>query len=198
MPRFGGMGTAFGRMGAGGKVAVASAASPAAWATLVDPSPAGASSGWDTFTIRQLYATGAYAGGAPAIGTKIRITLLGPSAGSAAVAAIYVGHKAAAGDPYDFDGSQVQLLVSASGSFAVGTSASVLTDEANFSFDKSKDLVVAIFFSGASSISTVTGLGTNYHEYYKAANDASTTDASGYTDGGSGINDFATLIEVFG
>lgn len=194
MPRFGGMGTAFGRMGAGGRVPAVAAG---AWTTLIAPTPAGTEAGWASFTLRQGIGVAVYDAGAPATGTKIRITFLGPAAGSADVTAAYIGHVGA-GDSYDFDGSQVQLTVSASGSFVIGTAATVLTDEVSFAFDKTKALVVSFAFSAsASAASHQNGAAASYNVYSKAGSDAATTDATGYATSTNQV-DFVTLIEVFG
>lgn len=167
-----------------------------AWATLIDPTPVGASSGWAGFTDRQTYLVGAYSGGAPATGTKIRVTFRGPSSGQTDIIAAYVGHQGA-GDAYDFDGNQVQLKVSNSGAFVVATDTDVLTDETTFSFDKTKALVVSFAFGGASSIPLVGALGANYSRAFKAGNEAATTDVTGYS-ATAGENDLVTLVEVFG
>jgi hypothetical protein len=168
-----------------------------AWATLVNPTLSGSEAGFNNNTDRQTFAVATYSGGAPSTGTKIRVTFKAGSIGCM-VAAAYVGHAAGLGDAYDFDGSQVQLLFSASAGFTAGNNATQLSDEINFSFNKTKALVVSFYINGgADSVAQATGQGANYTRNYKINDDASTTNTSGYaTD--SGFIDFVDLIEVFG
>lgn len=168
-----------------------------AWATLVDQSPSGTNTGWAAFTDCQIYLVGAFAGRAPAAGKKVRVTFKGPAAGSADVINAYIGHQGP-GDPYDFDGNQVQLKVSNNGAFTVGTGATVLTDDANFSFDRAKALVVRFAFGTTSAIAQQTGLGTNFVKYFIGGDVAATTDLGAASAPSSGHNDFVDLVEVFG
>lgn len=113
--------------------------------------------------------------------TQFRLTLAYRSS-SWTFDKVYLGHAAAVGDVYDFDGSQVQVLFSGAAGGTVGVGG-LESDTTVFNFDPTKNVVVAIYFSGASSPprdSTSTGYGV----YYKAGDDAATTDASGYSASG--------------
>jgi hypothetical protein len=135
------------------------------------------SSGWTGYTLRILIGASLLS----TSGSHVRATLKASSLAGCSIDACYIGHRAASGDLYDFDGSQVQLKVAGSGSFTIATGDTALTDAATYALDETKDVLVAVHFvSGdvrfnGTGISGVTG-------YYKGgSNEAATTDVSGYS-----------------
>ena len=167
------------------------------WQTVHSLSPATNNPGWSGYTLRQLLAVGAYSGG-PTTGTKVRITLDASTVASAIIDACYVGHRAGAGDPYDYDGNQVQILFSGAAGVTVAAGSPRLSDEITFSFDKTKDLIIGVHFSGVSAIRQSIALGANYTAYDRSAiNDAGTTNTTAYNVGSGKLN-FISKVEVLG
>ena len=97
----------------------------------------------------------------------------------------YIGHQAASGDAYDFDGSQVRITFNTgSNGFVISSGATITSDIITFSLDSTKNLIVSFDWTNnsdnaGSQISGATGF-TLYTGTGKAP-DASTTDATGYT-----------------
>ena len=149
-------------------------------------------SGWNGYTVRCVIA----AAGLSVSGSRIRLTLTGAPSGTenGAVNAMYIGHGGA-GDDYDFDGNQVQVTVATAGSFSIPQGDSVVSDALNFALDNTKRLVLAASFvnnlnDNLGARSSVTNVGS----YYKVANEAGTTDVTGYTSHGPLI--MVSRIEV--
>lgn len=135
--------------------------------------------------------------GAVRNGTKIRITCSPPSTGNnTVIGACYIGHKGVSAP--DFDGGQVQVLFGGLGTrtLTVG-GGDVISDEITFAYDKSKELIVSMYFSTTSDIRERTGLGATYNTYQKNSSDAASTSTSGYT-GNSGFVQTVGLVEVYG
>lgn len=149
---------------------------PPSWTTAFSQSLSADNSGWSGFNMRQVLNSTLLS----ASGSLVRLTLQAANAAGCSIDGIYIGHAAASGDAYDFDGGQVQLKVSGSGSFSISAGASVVTDAATFALDQSKNLVIAAHFNATSSIRSVSA--SNATNYFKsAANETSTSDVSGYT-----------------
>lgn len=134
-------------------------------------------------------------------GTKVRVTFESAATEALTVDGAYIGHQAASGDPYDFDGNQVELLFSAGSGFAISSGSTITSDDTTFDFDASKDLIVSFGISSTSGqggqrfVSSATG----YTNYEKAAGNGEegTTDVTGY----STINNIVICInkiEAFG
>lgn len=64
--------------------------------------------------------------------------------------AAYIGHAAAAGDAYDFDGNQVQLTFGGSNTKTVSGAVRVKSDSKAFSYDATKAIIVSVAFSGTA------------------------------------------------
>lgn len=103
------------------------------------------------------------------------------------IAKCYIGHQASSGDPYDFDGNHVQVFWSGSPSVAV-SDAIKLSDSVNINISAGKPVVISIYFTAPSDIPYISG-SSGFPAYYKAGDDASTKDASGYAN----IGFFGTL-----
>jgi hypothetical protein len=114
--------------------------------------------GWDNYTIRQKVLSTHYAGGVPATGTKLRATMVA-GGGGIVWGGLFIGHGATAtGSATDFDGSQLPWLVSGSGSGSLASNATVVTDELNFSWVKTKSTIASIGFTLTPAVSDVKSL----------------------------------------
>lgn len=109
--------------------------------------------------------------------SKIKI-LFGSDGGNWRIGEAWIGHPGA-GDPYDFDGNQVQVTWSGETSITISES-DVWSDILTFSLYSSENLLLAVYietYNGVPRSSTnLSGVGI----YYKTGNDSSTTDKSGY------------------
>jgi hypothetical protein len=128
-------------------------------------------------------------------GSKYRLTLQGPNSGTTNVVACYAGHAAAAGDAYDFDGTQAQQKYGGSSTWAMTGGADYLLDEVAVSFDETKAFVFAIALQSGDNQSWNSSV-TNATYYEKNGNDASTQDATGYSSVASRLTTIKK-IEVF-
>jgi hypothetical protein len=131
-------------------------------------------------------------------GSAFRLTLAGVSSGTAAaISGMYAGHKAAAGDAYDFDGTQVQVKVGGNASFSVAAGATVVTDWITYAFDETKDFVVAFHTTSGDIRCRVNTDTTNYDWWTKTgATEVSTANASGYSQSVGYDFGLVSLIEV--
>lgn len=130
-----------------------------------------------------------------ASGSKVKVKL-GYYASDWAFAKMYIGHQAAAGDVYDFDGSPVQLLFSGNPNGTVSTGG-LISDTATFALDETKALIVSFYISGAAVATPLRSDATGYGIYYKAGDDAATVDATGYSASGhTGERGFVEQIET--
>src|SRR3990167_3467338 len=60
--------------------------------------------------------------------SQVKITVKAGNLDTMKIASMYIGHAAASGDPYDFDGNQVQMLFSGSAAVSVLVNESVTSD----------------------------------------------------------------------
>lgn len=112
-------------------------------------------------------------------GSKVRVTFTAAMTHDSVLAKAFLGHAAASGDAYDFDGGQVQLLFSGSPGVTVPMATSVVSDEATFALDETKNVIIAAFLS-SDFLRFAAGV-TGASSYYKLGDDAATTNKSGYT-----------------
>jgi hypothetical protein len=125
-----------------------------------------------------------------------RLVLRGPSSGSSHVQALWIGHPAASGDAYDFDGGQIAVTVGGLGSFTVGTNASVTTDPISFIRDPAKDVLVAYELLNNDRYASNLSLASTFSLNWKAgAGDSDTSNKTGYTTA-TGRTALVTGIEV--
>ncbi len=95
--------------------------------------------------------------------------------------ACYIGNRATSGDVYDFDPDRVQVTFNGGDAgVTVGTSVDVTSDGVAYTVDGSRDLIVSVAFN-ASQPGNPNRVDMNGIFYYKAGNDASTVDATGYS-----------------
>ena len=131
-------------------------------------------------------------------GTAFRLTLYGPSSGTAlSVTGMRAGHKASSGDAIDFDGTQVAVTVGGSATFSVGAGATVVTDWITYALDETKDFVVAFHTNGGDIRRRANVDATNYDWWTKGgATEVATSDVSGYFENGSSDMAMVGRIEV--
>jgi len=149
---------------------------------------------WNGYNMRQVIEAAALSQS----GTKVRLTLQAANGQGAQIGAIYLGHKAASGDPYDFDGNQVQVTVGASPTFTITAGTSVVTDPVVFTFDNTKDFIVAIYLNN-SAADDVRGRNvvTNAMNWYKStANETATSNVTGYANIGVSSLRLVNKVEV--
>lgn len=146
------------------------------WITTFSQTLNFANIGWNGFNMRQVIDSSLLS----TSGTSVRMTLEAASTSGCSIDAMYIGHAAAAGDVYDFDGGQVQVLVGGSGSFSISIGSTVTTDSISFAFDHTKNLVIAAHFNAASGVQSHALV--NAANWFKsAANETSVSDVTGYT-----------------
>lgn len=163
----------------------------AEWSTAFSDALNLDSTGWSGYNMRQVLDASQITGS----GSNIRLTLESASGAGFSIDALYVGHQAGAGDAYDMDGSQVQLLVSGSGTISLGAGATVVTDPAAFAYDETKAIIISCHFNASSDVRgrNASGAGTNF--FKNAASEAGTSDVSGYA-ATNNANRLVNKIEV--
>lgn len=168
------------------------------WGTVFNAAITGNAGGNSTITVRHLFQIAALT--VPTnTPTKVRLTYKAGTLEPFEILSSYIGQKAAAGDPYDFSTTPTQILFTGSGTGVVPQSGTLLSDEINFSWDKTSDLIISWYNNNGAQDSSafLTGV-TNTGQYTKAANDPSTVDATGYTLTGSNRLDLLQKIEMNG
>lgn len=152
-------------------------------------------SGWQGITLRQLFGPAAISHG----GSQVRMRFVPPVGATVGILdKVYIGHAAAAGNAWDFDGTQVQLLFSGSASVTLtGGGASIVSDAVVYALDKTKTLVAAMHYTAAAaSARKKAGGATDFHSYYKVGDSAATTAPATYVDNGVNIYNI-DQIEAF-
>jgi len=129
-------------------------------------------SGWGSYTLRVIIPAADISIG----GSQIRITLKADAGYSMVIGKVYVGILSGS---YGFASAPVQALFGGSAGTTVAAGASAVTDSCSLTFAETDSLLVAIYFSGTSTIGTIPG--PPYNTYYIFGDDASTQSPSGYT-----------------
>lgn len=110
--------------------------------------------------------------------SKVRLTLRGGSA-SFNVAQAAIGLRATTGDAYDFAATPVTVTAGGSGSFTIPAGDDIVTDQVSLTIPSGRDIVFAFYAAaGGGRFATATA---GWASYYKAANDVTTVNATGYT-----------------
>lgn len=136
---------------------------------------------WANFTIRQRIDSAAFL----ISGTRIQVRFACDGSGTFTCSKAYIGEAAAAGDAYDFASAPTQLTFSGgSAGFTITGSQTIDCDEVNFTLDRTKNYVISFVSpSSATDDFGMAGPGTaNWSLYYKSGDDATTVNATGYTD----------------
>jgi 6-phosphogluconolactonase (cycloisomerase 2 family) len=152
--------------------------SPGAPVPTVGPvTLAGSDSGWSPVTIRHVID----AGQVLVSGSSVQLVFKASGAGVFAPTKVYIGHVGGGADPYDFEFATQVTFNSGSAGFSISAGATITSDIISFGLDATRDLVVSYYMPTDDGMATTTGL-TGWSTYHKLGDDASTTDASGYTD----------------
>lgn len=147
---------------------------------------------WNGFTLRQVIPASLIT----ISGSLVRVTIEAGGTEGCAIDALYIGHAAAAGDAYDFDGNQVRCQSVGSNSFTVAAGTSLLLDEVAFALDETKNIIIAAHFNDAAHDNIGGRAIASYTAYFKTANEAGTTDVTGYSNTASALR-LVNKIEVF-
>lgn len=159
------------------------------WVTATSWTPDKNDSGWGGFTLRVRIAAAQMLAG-----SKMRITLENGS-NPISMAACYIQTRNMSGDLYDFSTTPIQVLYGGSGTVVSGSGGTFLSDDIMLSQDASSDIIIACYFNASTNLRGKDGV-TGWSYFYKAGDDSTTVDASGYS------GPFATavmfpLVEVF-
>lgn len=128
-------------------------------------------------------------------GSQVRLTIMASAASAFVITDLWMGSQGA-GNPYNFDGTQVRLKVAGATSFTVPIGGTVVTDAINYNFIGANNFVTACFATSGNSKENLSASGVT--RYFTAANEASlTSKTAGYT-ANIGTLDLITKIEVFG
>ena len=167
------------------------------WHTIYDTATTTPATGLTGIGVRNWIDPAAYIT-PPDTASKIRVTFSAVGGSGDLSLTGYAGQSAASGDAYDFDGNQVELKVSGSGSISVTSGTTVVSDEATLAWDKTKPTIISLGYVGDNQ-AYKGGLGSNFNGYYKsgAAGEVGTTDVTGYTAGVGNVYAISK-IEVFG
>jgi hypothetical protein len=142
----------------------------------------GVSMDFNDYNVRHVIPAAAFS---VAAGTKIRITLSGladPEVDDVVIVTPYIAHAAASGDFYDFIGTPVALTFDGNDYVTIWADATEVSDDIDFAFDGSKDLVLSHWYESPADCPTVprvAGSGT----YYGGAgsNQCQTVNPGGYS-----------------
>lgn len=160
------------------------------WVTSFSTTFSSDSAGWNGYNYRNIVAAASLSQS----GSKVRLTLEAGAGGATVIDGCYIGHAAAVGDAYDFDGGQMQVTVGGNAAFTIAAGASVVTDEIAFALDETKNLILAMHFNG---VTTLRGAALGSSGYYKsAANETATANVTGYSSDGN-VTRVVNKIEVF-
>ncbi len=126
-------------------------------------------------------------------GTTVRLTIAEASGLNVQIDEFWIGHPAASGDAYDFDGNQAQVTFNTGNpGFTLTGPGTIVSDDITFNLDSSKDIIFSFFVPaspGNIPYRSIVGV-TNY---FKSGNDAATENATGYT---FGFGNRAHLVEL--
>lgn len=130
---------------------------------------------------------------------KIRFRLEAGSTEACTFSKVYVGHRAGSGDEYDFSTTPVAVLFSGAASGVASSGSTVTSDWANFTYDKTSDLLLAIYFGGGTSsdMTRAKYSVTSIDSYYILGDEAATVNkTAGYTKQATNFLHAINLIEV--
>lgn len=106
-------------------------------------------------------------------------------ASSWSFSSLYIGHPAAVGDAYDFDGNQRRVTFNGGNHGGTVGPGGLDSDEIYFNLDETKDVILAFYFSTADYTPVKTST-SGYDLYYKITSDESpNTDVTDYIQHGT-------------
>lgn len=126
--------------------------------------------GWNGYTLRQVIRAAALTNVA---GDRNRVTFQPASTDGFHIAAAYIGLGATTGSEYNFAATPTQLLFAGSAAVTTAAGINVTSDPVDFAIGASRNVVISLYFAGASGVERATGP-TNVKSYYKAGNSAAT------------------------
>jgi 6-phosphogluconolactonase (cycloisomerase 2 family) len=141
------------------------------------------------YTVRQVVDSGQLTRS----GSKVKISFKGTTTDGNSISSCYIGLKASSGDAYDFASAPTQVTFNGgSAGFSVTSTTAVTSDEISFEIDETKSYVIAFrVTSGFNNWAATVNAGSNQVWAKSASNDASTVNATGYTN-------FSSTGEVLG
>lgn len=160
---------------------------------------ANGTSSYTDVNYREMFAAALLTG----VGSKVRLTLNVKGGVAYPITSMYIGHAAASGNWYDFDGTQVPVTFGGSTSITPPNTADnhVASDWINYPFDSSKNFIIAhhrtstgtVPYPYKGSLST-----TNYkhYEYASASNESGVSVPATPTNTDTGTARLFTKIEV--
>ncbi len=115
-------------------------------------------------------------------GSKVRVTINGSNAGAGySISSSAMGAGAAAGNTYNYDGTQVALTWNGGSASVTGASGSVtVSDEIVYALDKTKNFVVAFFFNSTTTLAYAANTGSTQGFYKSGANTVINTTETGF------------------
>lgn len=135
---------------------------------------------WGGFTLRMVFPASALT----TSGSRVRLYLQStPSNSNTSIDKVYIGEKAAAGDAYDFSAAPTQVFFNGNAGFTFNGSNDIkVSDSTTFSLDETKNYVISVYMSTATGdyLGWVTDSSLTSN-HFKLGDDASTTNATGYT-----------------
>lgn len=138
--------------------------------------------GWNGFTLRQRIDAAALANFDKDL---CRVTIHAAIASEGfSVSKVYIALKAAAGDPYDYASAPTQLLFGGASGFSIATGTSIVSDSAAFAIPAAAAGVVIAWVANNGTADNTRSKVTqaSCFPYFKAGDDATTINATGYTD----------------
>lgn len=115
--------------------------------------------------------------------TRLRVSIRAANAQAFGFDNCYIGHRAGAGDVYDFAATPTQVLFSGAGGATVTAGSTLVSDWVNFTWDRASGLTTAIHCNGGAGADNIRILSSgSISSYWKAAvSESATVDKTGYT-----------------
>ncbi len=137
------------------------------------------SPGWADYCVRVVIPAAALALNA----SNIKLTLEAHGTENTLLDNVYIGHQGA-GDVWDYDGNQVEVLFSAGSGVDITAGGTATSDITGFALDSSKDLVIGVNIGSNAAkdgLRRDSAAPANYYESFKAAsNEAGDTAPAGF------------------
>lgn len=163
-----------------GAIAAASqgvAAGGARWWDLSPQAPTWTTqSGYNNVTIRVVMLAGVISG------SKLRLRFQASASQSTVVSHVYVQIGSTSGDPYDFASTPVEVMFGGAAGFSLTADQYIDSDDVALPLAISDSLVVSFVVASTNVQRRASNYVPGFRMYYKAGNDATTQNTSGYTE----------------
>lgn len=168
------------------------------WFALIPTqAPISGGGGWANYQLRSRVKSSLYLSGAPATGTKIRVTLTGGGTTTNSITKAYIGHSRSPSPSLDFDGNQVQLRFSGNANANL-PAGPLVSDIADFFFDKTQDLILS-FGNGSGTMASNASAAAAFNSGYAQGTGSSAgNDMAGFNVAYNNYVFMIVLIEIFG